>query len=269
VDPPGWWRDPSPGTAELLYRKGSSEKCSTESVARQVAWDNALAEIRQGITDDTDFWPQIHLIGTDVAHSETQKDALGRWYAWVLVSYPRAQLEKSLARATNIAEKAQKRTAVFVCPLSFGAESKEQYPDIVDDYKKKGYGNAIWQTVEDLLYDQGFEIVTAPTSSATNLVQQMFGQSISPSGNSVKLPEKILLCNMNFVEIKTESLSLGKRALKSEYHAALHLSLFSTDGLHTNVPIPASGRGRHEDLLHATQEAAVMAVEKLTRRMQK
>ena len=75
VDQPGWWYDPSPGVGGLVYEKGSSEKCSTESEARQVAWDNALAEIRKGITDETNFWPRIHLVGTDIAHNETRKDA--------------------------------------------------------------------------------------------------------------------------------------------------------------------------------------------------
>ena len=269
VDPPGWWYDASPGVGGLDYEKGSSEKCATESEAVQAAWDNGLASIRKGITDNTNIWPRIHLVGTDIAHEATQKDAFGRWYAWVLVSCPQAQLDKALARASELAEKAKERTPVFVCPLSFGKESEEQFPEVVEGYKKKGYGNAIWQTVEDLLYEEGFEIVTAPSSQTKSLLQQMFGQSAPSSSSAVKLPDKVLLCNMNFFEVKTESLSWGTLARNSEYHAELLLELYDLHAEHSNVKIPSKGEARNKDLLTATQNAATQAVKKLVQRVRR
>jgi len=269
VDPPGWWYDPSPGVGGLVYQKGSAEKCATESVAVQAAWDNGLAAIRKGITDNTNIWPGIHLVGTDIAHEATQKDAFGRWYAWVLVSCPQTQLDKALARAKEFAEKAQQRIPIFVCPLSFGKQSEEQFPEVVKKYKARGYGNAIWQTVEDLLYEQGYEIVTAPSSQTKSLLQQMFGHSSTSTPGAVKLPDKVLLCNMNFFEVKTESLSWGTLARNSEYHAELLLELYDLHAEHSNVKIPSKGEARNKDLLTATQNAATQAVQRLVERVKK
>jgi len=267
VEPPPWWDNPNAGTTELLYEKGSSEKCATEAEARQEAYDSGLMIIRKQITADTNYWPKIQLVGTDIAFESTQKDSLGRWHSWVLVSYPRVQFNKALQRAKEIADKAQERVPVFVCPLSFGKESEEQFPEVVKKYKSLGYGNAIWQTVEDLLYEEGFEIVTAPSSQTKSMLQQILGQA--PSQGKTKLPDKLLLCNMNFFEIKTESLSFGKLARNSEYHAELLLELYEINGPHSNVKIPSKGEARDKDLLTATQKAAEQAIKKLVERVRK
>lgn len=269
IEPPGWWNDANPGTAELIYRKGSAEKCASEQEARLAAWNNGLATIRMGITPDTNLWRVLQMSGTDIAFEDVRRDpANGTWYAWVLVSYPKEMLGKALKRAEEITVKAQERTPVFVCPLSFGKESAEQFPDVVKKYKSLGYGNAIWQTVEDMLYDKGFETVTAPTNQTKSMLEQMLGQSAVPAGTT-KLPDKILLCNMNFFEVKTEKLSMGSLARNSEYHAELMLELYDVKGAHSNVKIPAKGEAKDKDLLTAVQSAARQAVEKLVGRMGK
>ncbi len=38
-----------------------------------------------------------------------------------------------------------------------------------------------------------------------------------------KLPQRILLCNMNFFEVKTESLRFAAVSKRTEYHAELNL----------------------------------------------
>lgn len=263
VEPPPWWNDPNRGTPELLYEKGSSERCHTEAEARQKAYDAGLATIRKRITDNTNLWPWIQLVGTDIAFEWTQEDSWGKWYAWVLVSYPRAQFEKALQRAEERMKEQTVRMPVFVCPLSFGRESEEKFPKVVEKYKALGYGNAIWQTVEDLLYDKGFEIVTAPSNQAKGMLEQIFGLSAVPEAQTVKLPEKALLGNMNFFEVKTEEMSWGVVVRHIEYHAELQLELHDP---HSNVKIPAKGEARDKDLLVATQKAAEQAVGKLVER---
>lgn len=269
VEPPPWWTDPNPGTPELVYEKGSSEKALTEAQARQKAYDAGLMSIRTRITADTNLWPRIQLVGSDIAFESIQEDSAGRWQAWLLVSYPQSQFEKALRRAEDLAKKAQERTPIFVCPLSFGKESEEQFPEVVKKYKTLGYGNAIWQTVEDLLYEKGFEIVTVPSSQTQNMLEQVLGQSAAHTPGAVKLPDMVLLCNMNFFEVKTESLSWGTLARNSEYHAELLLELYEVSAPHSNVKIPSKGEARDKDLLTATQKAAKQAIDKLVERVNK
>lgn len=269
VEPPPWWADPNPGTPELVYEKGSSGKAPTEANARQKAYDAGLTAIRMRITADTNLWPRIQLVGSDIAFESTQEDTAGRWHAWILVSYPQSQFEKALRRAEDLATKAQERTPIFVCPLSFGKESEEQFPEVVKKFRTLGYGNAIWQTVEDLLYEKGFEIVTAPSSQTQSMLEQILGQSAAPTPGAVKLPEMVLLCNMNFFEVKTESLSWFRLARNSEYHAELLLELYEVTAPHTNVKIPSKGEARDKDMLTATQKAAKQAIDKLVERVHK
>lgn len=263
---PGWWDDPNQGTSELVYEKGSAEFCPTEAAARQKAYENGLAVLRRGVTDNTNLWPRLQLVGADLAFESAARDSLGRWCAWVLVSYPQVQLEKDRKRAEELGAKALERTPVFVCPVSFGRESEEQFPAVVARYRTLGYGNAVWQTVEDLLYGEGFEIVTAPTSRVASLLEQMLGRSTG-AGSQTRLPEKLLLCNMNFFEIKTESMSLGAVTRNSEYHVELMLELYDLKNPGGNVKIPAKGEARDKDLLAATQRAAGQAVDKLVVRL--
>jgi hypothetical protein len=267
VEPPLWWNDANPGTPELVYEKGSSSRCRTEEAARQQAYDAGLMTIRKRITADTNLWNRIQLVGSDIAFESIQKDSTGRWYAWLLVSYPQSQFDKALQRAEELASKAQERIPIFVLPLSYGKDSEEQFPEVVKKYKALGYGNAIWQTVEDLLYSKGFEIVTAPSSQTQSLLQQMFNQAAPSSPAAVKLPDKVLLCNMNFFEIKTESLSWGALARNSEYHVELLLELYDITAPHSNVKIPSKGEARDKDLLDATQKAAKQAIDKLVERV--
>lgn len=267
VEPPPWWDDPNRGTSELVYEKGSSGKCPTEEAARRKAYDAGLEMIRMGITDNTNLWPWIPLAGSDIAFESIQEDSRGNWYAWLLVSYPRAQFEKALRRAEELAAKARERIPVFVCPVSFGKESEEQFPEVVKKYKSLGYGNAIWQTVEDLLYDNGFEIVTAPSSQTKGMLEQIFGLSAVMEAQTVKLPNKVLLCNMNFFEVKTESMSGLVLVRNSEYHAELLLEWYEVTGAPGNVKIPAKGEARDKDLLAATQKAAEQAIDKLVERV--
>ena len=268
-NPPAWWAGPNPDTPELVYERGASEKCSTEVEARGQAYDSGLMSVRKRITPDSALWPQIQLVGSDIARDAAEKDAANNWYAWVLVSYPRSQFEKALRRAQALSQKAQKRTPIFVCPLSFGRESEEQFPEVVRKYRDLGYGNAIWQTVEDLLYEKGFEIVTAPSSQTKSMLEQIIGQSVPPSAQAVTLPAKALLCNMNFFEIKTESVSWGSLARNSEYHAELLLEVYEVTAPHSNVKIPSKGEARDKDLLAATQKAAKQAIDKLVERVRK
>lgn len=267
IDAPGWWRDANRGAAELVYEKGSAEKRATEGAARAAARENALAGFRARISDDAAVREGITLVGTEMPFEDTAKDALGRWYAWVLVSYPRESLEKAIRRARE-GVGGGRRASVLVCPLAFGRESEEQFPEVVARYRAAGYGNAIWQTVEDLLYEEGYATLTAPSSKTADLLREVLG---GPEGGEdewpATRPDYVLLCNMNFFEIRGERLSLARRMAVREYHVELLLELYDTRGEAGKGKIPARGDARSADLLEAATIAARQAVSRLVARL--
>jgi hypothetical protein len=159
------------------------------------------------------------------------------------------------------------RPALLVCPMAFGTESEEQYPDVVADYKKKGYGNTIWQTIEDKLYDTHlFQLVTVPSTRVKSVLEQIVAGAASKGKK--RLPHRILLCNMNFFEMTSEKLRFGTVARNKEYHVELLLQYYDVEGPYDNVIVPAKGEARGADLLGASNEAADAAVEKLIRRLE-
>ncbi len=265
--PPAWWGEPSTGTPELIFKPGAAERAATEMDARRVAYEAGLDAFRREITSDANLWPHIHFVGADIRFAHTDRDARGRWHAWVLVSNPRAQFELALQRAHERATAAKRRIPVFVAPLAFGRESQEQFPEVVERYRAQGYGNAVWQTIENLLYDHGFDVVTAPASQTRDMLQDILGQFATDSASTVQLPEKVILINMNFFEIKNERLTRGRVIQRTEYHAALMLEMYEVSAEFGNVKIPAKGEVRNEDLLAATSQAARRAVDQLAERL--
>jgi penicillin-binding protein activator len=264
---PSWWRNASAGTSTLIYKTGSSERARTEAEARAKAYEAGLAEFRRSITTDTNFWSHIHFSGTDIPYAQAHRDDRGRWYTWVIVSYPRTQFDLALQRAQKRAAEANRRIPVFVAPLAFGRESQEQFPEVVERYREQGYGNAVWQTIENLLYDRGFDVITAPASQTRDMLQDILGQFAAEASSATKLPEKLLLINMNYFEIKTESLSRGRLTRKTDFHVALMLEMYEVSAEFGNVKIPAHGEARDENLLAATRRSAETAVNQLVERL--
>ncbi|MDP6631824.1 MAG: LPP20 family lipoprotein [Kiritimatiellia bacterium] len=216
------------------------------------------------------------LIGTDVVHDEVA-ERRGKWKAWIVASYPTAQYKKALARVPELVAERQKmdkaerirpselRVPLLVCPVAFGEKSAEQFPEVVARFKQKGYGNAIWQTVEDKLYDtKRFTLVTPPEKQMRSMLSDILGRS--PQAKQ-KLPQRILLCNMNFFEVKTESLRFAAVSKRTEYHAELMLEYYNLEDEYSNVKIPAKGEAKDRDLLEATSEATAMAIDKLMHRI--
>jgi len=219
------------------------------------------------------------LIGTDIIR-EDARERRGKWEAWVLVSYPTAQYRKALDRIPDLVADLQRmeenargpgggrdtRLPLLVCPLAFGPESEEQFPELVAEFRRKGYGNAIWQTVEDKLYESGrFLFVTPPQQQVRSMLEQILGRA--PDTGEQKLPRRFLLCNMNFFEIKSESLLAGAVSKRTEYHVELMLEYYNLDGRYTNIKLPAKGEARGRDLPAATGEAAAKAIQKLLERI--
>ena len=119
--------------------------------------------------------------------------------------------------------------------------------------------------MEDRLYGTGrFIIVTPPSKRVQSMIEQILNQK--PDGAN-KLPGKILLCNVNFFEMKDEALSLGRLARHTQYHVSLMLEYYDVKGRYQNVKIPAKGEACDRDLLVATDKATQIAVDNLTKRI--
>jgi hypothetical protein len=290
---PGWYKKPRSDSATELYQVGIAEKCKTRQEAQGSAFTDALRkhanrisvsiwsvmsdrveEKNDKLTSSTkmriDAAANHQLIGTDLVE-ESIVEYRGKWYAWVQVSYPKVQYQKALARVEAGVKDggagADGRIPLLVCPVAFGERSAEQFPEIVAGYQKKGYGNAIWQSVEDKLYDTGrYRIVTPPSKQIKSVLEQILSAKAEESGKQ-ELPSKILLCNMNFFEVKSEKLRFGTLARKTEYHVELMLEYYDITGPYTNVKIPARGEAKKADLLEATNMAAEQAIEKLLERI--
>ncbi len=304
---PRWYKSPPSDTAEFMYARGVAEKKGSRLEAIDAALQEALSrfsrricvtiedDVRQRVTETTrrgrrgDSMEQEEsytrdmraisnqqLIGTDVVHEEVD-ERRGRWTAWVVASYPVVQYKKALTRVPELVAERQKmdaasrvkpsdlRVPLLVCPVAFGEKSVEQFPEVVARFKAKGYGNAIWQTVEDKLYDtKRFTLVTPPEKQMRSMLADILGRS--PEAKQ-KLPQRILLCNMNFFEVKTESLRFAAVSKRTEYHAELMLEYYNLEDDYSNVKIPAKGEARDQDLLEATGKATAMSIEKLMERI--
>lgn len=289
---PSWFKNPPKENADLVYERGDSEKSDTKQEAAQKAYAAALQRLSNRIavqitaviqdkvketekslqsefSKDVEQYSEHQLIGIEIAEEEAS-EYRGKWTAWVLISQPRDQFLKAMTRAkeTFAARKRlqDRRPGLLVCPVAFGDSSEEQYPQVVAAFKSKGYGNAIWQTIEDKLYDtKRFQIVTPPSKRMKSMLEQVLGAQ--KEAKESKLPRRILLCNMNFFEIKTESLRLAKVAKALDYHVELMLEYYDLDGPYGNTPVVAKGDAVHKDLLVATDQATVAALAKLLKRI--
>ena len=306
VAEPDWFVTPPRDDADFIYQTGYIERRSDRNDAQDAAYRAALQRLanriavtvrasaedrvretvrgRRAKTEvDSYFETDIQtvathqLIGVDIVQEETRERG-GRWEAWVLVSYPATQYRKAMERVPDLVAERQRmdeeqrrrnadpRIPLLVCPMAFGAESEEQFPQVVAEFRRKGYGNAIWQTVEDKLYDsRRFLFVAPPQQQVRSMLEQILGRA--PDPKQQQLPRRFLLCNMNFFEAKNERLSLGAVARSTEYHVELMLEYYNLDGQYTNIKIPAKGEARDKDLLNATGQAAVLAIERLLRRI--
>lgn len=313
TEAPDWFATPPADDADFLYQVAHAARKADRNAAIDAAYREALQRFASRISvtvrasaedrvretvrskgrgkenrqEESFFETGIQtvaahqLIGTDIVREEVSEH-WGKWEAWVLVSYPKAQYRKALDRIPDLVADLQRmeadargpggkretRLPLLVCPMAFGASSEEQFPELVAEFRRKGYGNAIWQTVEDKLYESGrFLFVTPPQQQMRSMLEQILGRA--PDTGEQKLPRRFLLCNMNFFEIKSESLLAGAASKRTEFHVELMLEYYNLDGQYTNIKIPAKGEARGRDLPSATGEAAVNAIKRLLQRIDK
>jgi len=106
--PPYWWPHPKPDDSFTLYEPAKAENCATEDSAVNLAWDRALnafnkrlgtcVESISGSATQNFSVKALHDVkDTKVEHRHVVQHR-GRWWAWVLVSYPREEFEQERER---------------------------------------------------------------------------------------------------------------------------------------------------------------------------
>ncbi len=155
---------------------------------------------------------------------------------------------------------------LYVLPAAFSKESIKNYPRFIEQQKQQGFGNAIWNELEDLLYDTGyFKLLSASPATIPGLSDILEAKGISKS--KIDLPEKILTINTNFFIRKSQSMNMLKVTKQEMYHVTVYMKYFELDKNAINIAIPASGDAVHSDLLYATKQALKLATKKLLRRI--
>ena len=159
-----------------------------------------------------------------------------------------------------------------VLPVAFSTESKRNYPHWIESMEKKGYGNAIWQELEDILYDANrFELVMEPPAESEEfrriLAARGAGMGDADHGITIDLPDRVLTINVNFFVRTSESMSMLSSHSRKEFHATVYLRYFDLENRAINRAVPATGDAVGGDLLDATRAAARKATRKLLQRL--
>ena len=155
--------------------------------------------------------------------------------------------------------------SLFVLPRSFSKNSRERYSDWISHLKERGYGNALWQEMEDILYPN-FEI-TVPPKVKEQRFRRVLVANKHPDQLDVALPDRVLTINTNFFVRKSEKLSGLDVDKKRQFHTTVYLRYYKLDAGAINQPIPATGRAVKADLLNAQRAAAEQATRSLLNRL--
>lgn len=162
------------------------------------------------------------------------------------------------------------REKLSVLPSSFSKESKRNYPAWISHMQEKGYGNAIWQELEDILYDSThFDLIMEPPTSIDAFRNILAGKKARGEGKpiEIELPDHILTMNVNFFVQKSESLKGMSVVTTENFHATVHLRYYDLNNGAINRAVPATADGVDADLIQATRLATRNATKKLLSRM--
>lgn len=289
--PPGWWGQAKKEDDDNLFFRGSAFECATEQQAYQQAYNSA----RQRIIDDIS--PRISttiygknsrmepvrgtniVYGTSIVFEDQCQTQDGNWNKWVLVAFPRKLAEEAKKRAeSEIAERLPQKTGqakipLLILPFAFEPASEEQFPEVVQKYRRLGYGNAIWQTLEDLIWESPqFEINTLPSTNDVIALTKLLDQrgNIAAKLKELEAPNYVLKCNVNFLSQPDGATFFGKSVERQKFSASINLRLFNASSEHRNAPVViAKGDAKNEYLQTATDEAATNAVNDLLLKFKK
>lgn len=159
---------------------------------------------------------------------------------------------------------------LHVLPASFSEESKKNYAKFIEKLEASGYGNALWQELENILYDSGYFELLMESPANSQVIRDLLDAKGKDVASNVTLPDKILTINTNFFQGSTESMNMLTTTRKPEFHATVYLRYYELDGSAINRAIPAVGDAVAPDVLDAvklaTRKAAVQLLTRINRR---
>ena len=159
---------------------------------------------------------------------------------------------------------------LHVLPASFSDESKKNYAKFIEKLEASGYGNALWQELENILYDSGYFELLMESPANSQVIRDLLEAKGKDVASNVTLPDKILTINTNFFQGSTESLNMLTTTRKAEFHATVYLRYYELDGNAINRAVPAVGDAVAADVLDAvklaTKKAAVQLLTRINRR---
>jgi hypothetical protein len=168
---------------------------------------------------------------------------------------------------TGIPRNTGPRSKLHVLPASFSEESKRNYGKFIEKLEASGYGNALWQELEDILYDSGYFELLMESPANSQAIRDVLDAKGKDVASSIVLPDKILTINTNIFQGATESLTMLTTTRKQEFHATVHLRYYELDGNSINQAIPATGDAVAPDVLDAVRQATKMASVRLLTRI--
>jgi hypothetical protein len=159
---------------------------------------------------------------------------------------------------------------LHILPLSFSKESQKQYGDWIKKMGALGYGNAVWQELEEMLYDHPkFELITQPTEEDEflKILGSYFKNAEGGTSNIWDIPAHIITMNCNFFVREEQSLK-GFKATKAEkFHVTIYMRYYDLTSGRVNQVVPSSGSVIGDDPISASREAAHLAMKKLMERL--
>ncbi len=169
---------------------------------------------------------------------------------------------------STIIQSADPLPKLYVLPASFSMESHDKYGKWIEKLQEQGFGNAVWQELEEVLYDtDSFELILESPANVRKIRDILDAKNVDLT--NVKLPDKILTINTNFFVKKAESASFFKVKKTEIFDVTVYLRYYELDGPAINIAIPAMGEFRAENLMDATRQAVRKSAEKLLHRIER
>jgi len=162
-------------------------------------------------------------------------------------------------------------TKIHVFPAAFSEESIERYGSWIDKLKASGFGNAVWQEIEDYLYDYDeIEIIFTPETSEmfSELIEAIHSKEPLADGKFL-LPDFVITINTNVFQERNETLRVFASKTETIYHTTIYLRLYDLRDGYVNRAIPANGDGTSGDPIVSARNAVKNALVKLMRRSSK
>ncbi len=159
---------------------------------------------------------------------------------------------------------------VHVLPLAFSAESRRNYGEWIERLEAEGYGQAVWQELEEILYDEPqIELIQSPLSERefTDLVRAHAERDLAEGEALFELPEQVISINANVFQRAQESLSLMRSSKTTEYEVTLYLRFYDLKGGRLNRAVPARGSGVATSPVEAARIAVRAAAATLLQRL--